>query len=367
MARIESLEILLDPTGKAFLAELYGKVIENVQKQTISAGMKNLDLSGDPTTGTVEANRYQNSVSKNYKTARTGGTGDKIVAKPVTIAVDQDKEIVEELENKDVKLYGVDGVLDRRAMNHIMSMVRELEEAFFLTAALGSDNVFVPVGGGANLSEEMEKLITSLEKTRNKYVNGVDRQMMDIVLDVDTYSAFRIYLDEVPQNPNVNTAIDQFGVYHGVRIFSSVYLPNGVKALLQAKGSVAQPVMSNPYGAERIPLSNAFAVELFYSFGTKVVTPDLIWVWKYQLAKPNASITGTNYIIAPVADAAQFKIFNGATLIATVNAAESGNTTFSLAGITAPGTYPITAVAVNEGEAFQESVPSDVDNFVVGS
>ena len=32
MARIESLNILLDPTGKAFLAELYGKVIANVQK-----------------------------------------------------------------------------------------------------------------------------------------------------------------------------------------------------------------------------------------------------------------------------------------------------------------------------------------------
>ena len=36
MARITSLNILLDPTGKAYLAELYGRVIENVEKKTIS-------------------------------------------------------------------------------------------------------------------------------------------------------------------------------------------------------------------------------------------------------------------------------------------------------------------------------------------
>jgi hypothetical protein len=366
MARIESLEILLDPSGRAFLAELYGKVIENVQKQTISAGMKNLDLSGDPTTGTVEANRYQNSVSKAYKTARTGGTGDKIVAKPVTIAVNNDKEIVEELENKDVKLYGVDGVLDRRAMNHIMSMVRELEEAFFLEAALNADNLFVEAGGGATLAVEIEKLITSLEKTRNNYVNGVDRQMMDIVLDVDTYSSFRVYLDEVPQAPNVNTAVDQFGVYHGVRIYSSVYLPLGVKALIMAKGAVAQPVMSNPYGAERIPLSNAFAVELFYSYGTKVVTPDLIWVWKRQLAKPAPTLAAAILTIPAVDDAVQFKIFDGATLKATINAVEGGNTTYDLAlTVSGSGTHPITVIAVNNQEAFKESVASDVDNYVI--
>lgn len=365
MARIQALEILLDPSGKAYLAELYGKVIENVQKQTISGGMKNMDLSGDPTTGTVEANRYQNSVSKSYKTARTGGTGDKIVAKPVTISIDNDREIVEELEQKDVKLYGVDGVLDRRAMNHIASMVRELEEAFFFEAASNAEVEYAALGGSATIAEEIEGLIKGLEKTRSNYVNGVDRQLMDLVLDVDTYSAFRIYLDEIPMNTNVNTAVDQFGMFHGVRVFSSVYLPLGVKALLQVKGAVAQPVMSNPYGAERIPLSNAFAVELFYSYGTKAVTPDLIHVWKRQLAKPAASISSTNYIIAEVENAAQFQVFKDGVLFATVNAAVSGNTTVSLASISGAGTYAITCKALNNPEVFEPSELSDVDNFVI--
>ena len=45
--RITSLNMLLDTTGKMYLAEQYGKVIENVQKQTISGKMKNTELSGD--------------------------------------------------------------------------------------------------------------------------------------------------------------------------------------------------------------------------------------------------------------------------------------------------------------------------------
>jgi len=366
MARIQALEILLDPSGKAYLAELYGKVIENVQKQTISGGMKNMDLSGDPTTGTVEANRYQNSVSKSYKTARTGGTGDKIVAKPVTISIDNDREIVEELEQKDVKLYGVDGVLDRRAMNHIASMVRELEEAFFFEAASNAEVEYQELGGSATIAEEIEGLIKGLEKTRSNYVNGVDRMLMDLVLDVDTYSAFRIYLDEIPMNTNVNTAVDQFGMFHGVRVFSSVYLPLGVKALLQVKGSVAQPVMSNPYGAERIPLSNAFAVELFYSYGTKAVTPDLIHVWKRQLAKPAPTLAAAILTIPAVDDAAQFKIFDGAVLKATINAVVGGNTTYNLAlTVSGSGTHPITVVAINDAEVFEPSEASDVDNYII--
>ena len=34
---------------------------------------------------------------------------------------------------------------------------------------------------------------------------------------------------------------------------------------------------AHPYTAEKIPLSEATAVSLFYHYGTKVVTPDLIF------------------------------------------------------------------------------------------
>ena len=48
MARIDSLSIQLQTSSSAKdkLKEEYGKVIENVQKNTISALLKNTDLSG---------------------------------------------------------------------------------------------------------------------------------------------------------------------------------------------------------------------------------------------------------------------------------------------------------------------------------
>ena len=126
MPRITSLNILLEQTGKDYLSELYGRVIENVMKNLVSAGMKNQDLSGNPASGSVEAKRFVNAASKAYGTARAAGKGDAVKAKPVTVAIDTDREIVEELEQKDVTLYGVDGVMERRAANHVLRMTAEL-------------------------------------------------------------------------------------------------------------------------------------------------------------------------------------------------------------------------------------------------
>ena len=46
MARIDALSIALTTTGKDKLAEEYGKVIDNVQANTLSQKLKNNDLSG---------------------------------------------------------------------------------------------------------------------------------------------------------------------------------------------------------------------------------------------------------------------------------------------------------------------------------
>lgn len=135
MARIEALSILQDTSGKEYLAELYGKVIENVQKNLVSYGMKNTDLSGDPTSGSVEAKRFVNAKSQDYGTARAAGKGNQVKAKPVVVAIDTDSEIVEEIEEKDTRLYGVDGLLERRSANHVLSMATELDTEFFKVAA----------------------------------------------------------------------------------------------------------------------------------------------------------------------------------------------------------------------------------------
>ena len=73
MARLDALSIELTTSGKDKLAEEYGKVVENLQHITLAARLKNTDLSGDPTSGTVEAKRFANIVGQSYGTARTAG------------------------------------------------------------------------------------------------------------------------------------------------------------------------------------------------------------------------------------------------------------------------------------------------------
>lgn len=280
MPRITSLNILLEQEGKDYLSELYGKVIENVQKNLVSASMKNMDLSGDPTSGTVEAKRFVNATSKTYGTARTAGKGDAIKARPVTVAIDTDKEIVEELEEKDVRLYGVDGVLDRRAANHVLRMAAELDAAFFSAANAAAQEVVIDTS--AAVEEQLETVIQACENTKNGFVDGVPRSLMSLTCSTKYYGKIRNALDKMGRS-NVDTTAEEFYAWHGVRTQSSVNLPAGCDFLVMVDGAVAQPVVANQYVAEKIPLSNAYGVELFYHYGTKVVTPDLIF-------KPKASV-----------------------------------------------------------------------------
>lgn len=238
--------------------------------------MKNTDLSGNPEAGSVEAKRFVNATSKDYGTARTAGKGDSVKARPVTVAIDQDKEIVEELEQKDVSLYGVDGILGRRANNHVQRMASELDTAFF-TVANSEGTAVTPTE--TEVPEIVEEVIQTCENTKNDFVDGVPRSMINLVCSTAYYGKIRTYLDKV-QRANVDSAAEEFYAYHGVKTFSSVHLPEGVDFIVMADGAVAQPVMSDEYTAEKIPLSNAYGVEMFFHYGTKAVMPDLIFVKK---------------------------------------------------------------------------------------
>ena len=274
MARIDSLSIL-DQGGSAKdkLAEKYGPVIDNLQKTTISGIMKNRDLSGDPTTGTVEAKRFANATSKAYGTARAAGKGDGVKAQPVVVAINKDMELIEEIEDKDTKLYGVDNVINRRITSHGKSMERELERAFFQAAKDEGSQLSL---SATAINEKVEELIQKIEGTKNDYVDGVDRDMIAVVLDTKTYGEMRNFMDTTAYNANVDTAGREFGTFHGVRVYSSVYLPDTVTMIGMVDGAIAQPVMNTLADPGKIPLSNAYAFGLFYSYGTKAVMPDLI-------------------------------------------------------------------------------------------
>lgn len=272
MARIASLAVLLSTSGNDYLKETYGKVIENIQKKTISAKIKNTNLSGSPDGGSVEAKRFENRNSQAYGTARSGGAGQKVKATPVTVSINVDRELITEIEEKDVKLYGVDAFVEKQSAMDQKSMERELERAFFTEAKTAGTQV--TLGSGNTPEEDLEELIQAVETVQNDFVDGVERDMISVACVPAFFGKIRTYLDKVTDG-GANGA--EVGMYHGVKVYSSTYLPAGVtKAIAQADGSVAQPVLPTVKPAERIPLSNAIATGLFYSYGTKAVAPDLI-------------------------------------------------------------------------------------------
>lgn len=273
--RIESLSVLLDPSGKMLLKEAYDGVIANVQKSAISSKIKNTDLSGDPDAGTVEAKRFANAEAQDYGTARTGGKGTGVKGKTVTVAIDKDREFVEEIEQKDTRLLGVEGLIAKRSTNHAQRMIAELDKEFF-NVGKTEGTQFKPASGVTNIQDIVEAAIVQMETLKNDYIDGLDRSMLSITFDPATYSAMRMYLDTVV-NTNVDTTSEEFVTYHGVKCYASNRLPSDVKFEIMMDGSIAQPVRSVPYSAERIPLSEAMAVELFFYYGTKAVTPDTIF------------------------------------------------------------------------------------------
>lgn len=275
MARIDSLSIQLqtDASAKDKLAESYGKVIENLEKSTISSVLKNTDLSGDPASGTVEAKRFANAIAQNYGTARGNGYANKIKAKPVVVALDTNKEFIEEVEEKDLRTYGISGLIERRTTNQGGAMKRLLERAFF-TEAVNSGSALSL--SSSTIEGKFEEAIQEIETTKNDFVDGVERDLINIVCSPATYGQIRTYLDKGVNNSNVSTAVGEFGQFHGVDVYSSVYLPNGVDFIIMVKGSVAQPVIPSIYNPAKIELSDATGFGIFLYFGTKAVTPELI-------------------------------------------------------------------------------------------
>ena len=275
MARIESLNVLLSTTGNDYLAEKYGVVIENVQKACISQALKNTALSGTPGAGTYEAKRFVNKTSNSYGTARSGNAGQAVKAKPVTVPVNVDKEIVVEVETKDVTLYGVDDLIAREATGAQKAMVRELERAFFGEANTAG-TAFTPSAGAVTVEAIAEELIQAVETVQNDFVDGVERDMIAVVCSPAFYGQLRTYFDKVQDG---GASGEQIATFHGVKFYSSVYLPQGVDAIAMAEGAIAQPVLPTVAPAERIQFSNAIGFGLFYSYGTKAVAEDLIFTY----------------------------------------------------------------------------------------
>ena len=270
MARTNAISIVNGENADQ-LAESYGNLIESVQKGAISEKIKNTMYSGDPSTGSVEINRFVNAAVADYGDARSDGKGSALNnAGKVTVNIDTDKEIIEEIEGKDIALFGLPGIIARRVQNHAKRMIANLDSAFFAAAETAATEVTVE---GTAIEDIAEEMIQSIETVSNDYVDGVDRDQIVLTLTPAAYGKLRNYVDKVTV-PTANSGEEEIAMFHGVRVYSNVRQTAGIVAMVE--GAVAQPVLVNEYTDEKINLSNAHAVELFYSYGTKAIMPDLI-------------------------------------------------------------------------------------------
>ena len=290
MARTKAISLIQSGSTKVDLAELSGLVIQNIQKDTLSAGLKSQSYTGNPATGSVEYKRFKNSASQPYGTARTAGHGDALTVPPTTVNLNKHREIVEEAAKFDLDTFGVGNIMARRADNHVDTVASELDSDFF-DVAVSEGTAFTAPASATDPGKIVEALIQTLETVKNDFVRGVPRNIMRLVLDPVYYGKIRTYLDKGTNNANVDTAAEDFAVFHGVRVYSSINLPvktetvettktktTTTHAVIMIDGAVAQPAVIYPYKEpEKIPLSNDYGVSMFFDYGTKALTPDLIF------------------------------------------------------------------------------------------
>ena len=156
---------------------------------------------------------------------------------------------------------------EKRKANHSKRMIAYLDTEFFACAEKEGTKVELTK---QTIQEKIEELILSVETTVNDWVDGVDRDMLVVTVTPAVYSAIENYIDSVPNSLNGLTE----ELFHRVKIFSNHRQTK--PAICMIDGAVAQLVTTDEYDAEKIPLSNDIALELFFSKGTKAVMPDLI-------------------------------------------------------------------------------------------
>ena len=289
MAMTDALSIYLENgTTKAYLKNVLAGIFENYQKEALSARFKSKNANLNRAAGSYEFKRFANSTVRDYGTARTAGKGDKIIAPPITVNLDKNKEIVEE-----VNFFDADGsftdegfkaMVERRKTNFELSVTDFLDLDFFSVAKAGGTAAtalgVTDLDSTKSFKRQIETLIGKFEKTgkngtENKYVRGIDRRYMALILDSSLYGLVK---DELNDCRNFSQMIsdEKFTGINGVACFSSINLPDGVDYELMTMDSIAQPVLPSGFEFEKIPLSIEYAMEMFFRYGSKVLAPELV-------------------------------------------------------------------------------------------
>lgn len=304
MARQSSLNVAdyLTPEAMDNLAETLDGVIENIQSGCVSEALKAKNGSGDPTTGSVEYKRFANAKLQNKGTARAHGKGNPVNAKPIIVKIDDDKEIIEELQEKDLKLYGIDGMAKRRSKNAKDVIKTYFDRKFFRIAR--DAGIQVDRANGDTTKKIVDRLISTAKVTNNDFIDGVDEEALALVVNTTYKTDLKDYLDSLPNGtvPS-NGAI---GMYQSVITYESNRMPSDVPAMVMLKEeAVALPNYLSEYDAEKVPFDDAIALELFAYSGGEALVPELILYdcdYIYTEADIESFTPGTTYYIYSIGE-----------------------------------------------------------------
>ena len=267
----EALNIMMqDGTTKENLKEVLNGVLENVSARAVSEQIKAKNGSGNPEGGVIEYKRFVNAELQDKGTAREAGKGNKVKAKPVKVYIDTDKEIVEELQGKDVKLYGIDGMAERRKVNHQSAIIRYLDREFFKEILKGTK-----VEAKSTIQDTIDDLLQRARTLKNDFIDGIESDMLVIVVDSTYRKGMKKILDELPNGTDPKE--QAIGMYDSVRVYESIRMPAGIRCAVMIDGAIAQPYYVSEYSAEKVPFDDAVALEDYLYKGTQALMEDTIF------------------------------------------------------------------------------------------
>ena len=254
------------------LATVLNGVVENVQTRAVSEVLKNKNGSGNPEGGVIEYKRFANAVLKAKGTARTARAGDKVVSKPVSVNLNDNKEIVEELQIKDVKLFGIEGMAEKRAANFSTRVAAYLDRAFF-GEAVSAGTKFTR-GTLTAAKDIVDGMIVQAKSVSSDFIDGIDTEDLALVLSPTYTKGLKNAMDALPNGTAASNGA--IGRYDGIDTYESNRLGTGVQAVIMLKGAIAQPYLLSEYYAEKVNLDDSIALQNFLYTGVEALSPEAI-------------------------------------------------------------------------------------------
>lgn len=167
-------------------------------------------------------------------------------------------------------MYGIDGMAERRKVNHQSAIIRYLDREFFKEILKGTK-----VEAKATVQDTIDDLLQKARNLQNDFIDGIESDMLVIVVDSSYRKDMKKILDELPNGTDPKE--QAIGMYDSVRVYESIRMPEGLHLAVMMDGAIAQPYYVSEYSAEKIPFDDAVALEDYLYKGTQALMEDTIF------------------------------------------------------------------------------------------